>query len=65
MVAEGLQPLCVGSGGLAEQTRAGEGEVLLFQAIFAALGLCCLGGKGVDGGFVWLPHAEPVELSVH
>lgn len=49
------------------------------QAIFAALGLCCLGGKGAGSGcwwwwwqllrsfaagFLWLPNPKPVELSV-
>lgn len=54
------------------------GGILLFQAIFAALGLCCLGGKDAGSGccccwqllrssaagFPWLPNPKPVELSV-
>lgn len=63
-------------GGLSGSERGG---ILLFQAIFAALGLCCLGGKGAGSGccccwqllrssaaagFPWLPNPKPVELSV-
>lgn len=65
-------------GGLWGLTGSGRGGILLFQAIFAALGLCCLGGKDAGGGccccwqllrssavgFPWLPNPKPVELSV-
>lgn len=58
--------------------QASRGGILLFQAIFAALGLCCLGGKDAGSGccfcwqllrssaagFPWLPNPKPVELSV-
>lgn len=65
-----------GLRGLSVSERGG---ILLFQAIFAALGLCCLGGKGAGSGccccwqllrssaaagFPWLPNPKPVELSV-
>lgn len=65
-------------GGLQGPTGSERGGVLLFQAIFAALGLCCLGGKDAGSGccccwqllrssaagFPWLPNPKPVELSV-
>lgn len=53
-----------------------EGEVVLFQAIFAALGFCCAGGKGAGSGCCWwwqllgssgflrLPNPEAVEPPV-
>lgn len=65
--------------GLSGRARGSEkGGILLFQAIFAALGLCCLGGKDAGSGcccfwqllrssaagFPWLPNPKPVELSV-
>lgn len=67
------RPLWEGSG-----VRLGRGGILLFQAIFAALGLCCLGGKDAGGGccccwqllrssaagFPWLPNPRLGELSV-
>lgn len=65
-------------GGLRGPTGLGRGGILLFQAIFAALGLCCLGGRDAGSGccccwqllrssaagFPWLPNPKPVELSV-
>lgn len=64
-------------GGLRGPTGSERGGILLFQAIFAALGLHCLGGKDASSGcccwqllrssaagFPWLPNPKPVELSV-